>query len=423
MVVSALCVALALCLSRSDAAPAAGYVAAARAQDKNAAGDAAKPPVLNQKVGKPLQEALKLTQEKKWKDALAKVEEANTVGEKTPFEVFTIIDFAAYIHAQLGDFAKAARASEAALATGLAPPEQLQARLKALTQMNYQIKNYAKAIEFGSRYVKDGDDPDIQILVGQAYFLEGDYASAVAALKAAVALAERTKAKIDEDWLALLMAAQRELKDGEGVRQTLTRLVRLFPSPRYWDELILMLEKDIPPTEKLGLDLSRLRMAVGLMTDAADFMDMAQSAIQEGLPGEAQAVVEYGYGAAILGVTDKDRHFRMLTMATHQAEQDRKSLPQLETEAKAARTGEADVKLGEAYWSHGLSDQAIAAIRRGLAKGGVKNPDKTKLHLGIILLGAGAPAEAEKTWADLPPGGDAARIAELWAIVGAGIKS
>jgi len=49
-------------------------------------------------------------------------------------------------------------------------------RIKAVAQMNYQLKNYDKAIEYGNRAIKGGfADDEMKTLVGQSYYLKGDY--------------------------------------------------------------------------------------------------------------------------------------------------------------------------------------------------------------------------------------------------------
>ena len=49
-------------------------------------------------------------------------------------------------------------------------------RAKALAQVNYQIKNYDKAIEFGNKAIKGGGaDDDMFTLVAQAYYIKDDF--------------------------------------------------------------------------------------------------------------------------------------------------------------------------------------------------------------------------------------------------------
>ncbi len=52
---------------------------------------------------------------------------------------------------RINDYATAAKALEAGLNSGFLEQDQVPSRVRALAQVNYQIKNYAKAIEFGNK--------------------------------------------------------------------------------------------------------------------------------------------------------------------------------------------------------------------------------------------------------------------------------
>lgn len=54
----------------------------------------------------------------------------------------------------------------------------------------------------------------------------------------------------------------------------------------------------------------------------------------------------------------------------------------------ASTTGNTEVQIGEAYFSQGQPSEAVAAIERGLSKGGVTDPDEAHLTLGVARLRA-----------------------------------
>src|SRR2546429_7168119 len=56
------------------------------------------------------------------------------------------------------------------------PPRSTLFPYTTLFRSNYQVKNYDKAIEFGNRAIKGGfADQELRTLVGQAYYLKGDW--------------------------------------------------------------------------------------------------------------------------------------------------------------------------------------------------------------------------------------------------------
>ena len=82
----------------------------------------------------------------------------------------------------------------------------------------------------------------------------------------------------------------------------------------------------------------------------------------------------------------------------------------------AMKTGEADVRIGLAYLSYGQLPQALAAIQRGIGKGGLKNPAEAQLLLGIAQLRSGNKAEAVKAFKAVSGDPTLTRLGNLWAL-------
>ena len=81
-----------------------------------------------------------------------------------------------------------------------------------------------------------------------------------------------------------------------------------------------------------------------------------------------------------------------------------------------SKSGEVDVKVGAAWLSYGQYDKAIAAIARGVGKGGLKNPADAQLLLGIAQYRAGNKAEALKAFRAAKGDESLTRLASLWAL-------
>jgi tetratricopeptide (TPR) repeat protein len=151
-----------------------------------------------------------------------------------------------------------------------------------------------------------------------------------------------------------------------------------------------------------------------------DYVEMAQLAIEAGVPGDAVKVLDKGFANKVLEKDDVPRRRALLKEAQTAAAADQKSLASLETEAKAAKTGEADVGLGTAYLSYDQYDKAAEALRRGLQKGGAKRPDEAQLLLGTALLKLNQQDEAVKAFEAVPDTSKYARVANLWEIYAKG---
>lgn len=369
------------------------------------------------KVGKPLQAAQELTQQKKWRDALTKVNEANGIDGKTAWEQFKIDQFLVYIYLNLGDYPNAAKAMDSSIASGFLTAEEVTTHHKQLAQINYQSKNYAKAADHGRKYLQSSPgNTDMLLLVGQAYYLQKDFKNARDNVRELVKASDAAGKEVKEEYLQLLMSCDYELKDTDGVAKDLEMLVQRFPSTKYWRDRLEMVMDRSKLSEQQTLEIYRLMLATDVLETGEEYVEMAELALHLGLPGEAKAVLEKGFAANKLGGEQKDRQQRLLDMAKNQADGDSKSLLQLEKEAAAAASGEADAKLGEAYLSYGQFDPAITALQRGLSKSGVKDAEAAQLHLGLALLGAGKDEDARSAFKTVTADPALSDLARLWTI-------
>ncbi|MBL8631354.1 MAG: tetratricopeptide repeat protein [Rhodospirillaceae bacterium] len=380
------------------------------AQDKKE--KAEKGPQVSAKVGKPLKAAQDAITAKNWKEAKAKIDEANAMPDKTPYEVYAIANLLGYVQVNMQDYVGAAKSFETTLNSEFTPADQKIATAKSVAQLNYQNKNYAKVAQYGGMYLKENaGDSDMHMMVGQAYYLQNDFPNAAKSLKAAVDTAEKAGKTPKEDWLQLLMSADYEQKNEAGLLNTLQKIVALYPKGQYWDQLIQLQEKEINASGKFDLEIYRLRMHIGSKMEPDELREVAELAIQAGLPGEAQKAM----AAAAATGAKTERDTRLSGMAKTQAENDKKTLADSEKAAAAAPTGEPLIKTGEAYLTYDNPVKAIELIQAGIKKG-AKDPDRAKLRLGVAQLEAKQTAEARKTFASVTAGTPYGKLAKLWAL-------
>jgi len=373
----------------------------------------AKQPQLSAKVGKPLQEAGELMEKEQFDAALAKVQEAAKVEDKTAFDTVVINDYLGRIYLSLKDYANAAAAFDAGYATGAMRPEDKESRLKVATQLYLQASNYPKAVEFGNHYLTDvGEDAEVLGLIGQAQYLNKDMQAAGATMRKAVSVAEAKGTPVREEWLHYIEHAEADAKNIAGVIAVEQKIVQLFPSQENWSSLLTNFANNIKGSDKVTLDIYRLMVATDTVKSASEYMEAANLAMAEQLPGEAKMILDQGFNR---GVLNSAEHRALQKKATAAADADSKTLAATEKLASAQKTGDADVKFGEAYSSYGQHDAAIAAIQRGLGKG-VKDRDDGQLRLGLAYLNAGRKDEAVQTFKAVTSNSPAAQIARLWAI-------
>jgi hypothetical protein len=380
------------------------------AQDKDK--KAPKGPAVSAKIGKPLKAAQDAIAAKNWKEAKAKIEEANAMSDKTPYDSYAIAQLMGYVQISTQDWAGAAKSFEVTYNSEFTPAGEKAAQAKTLTQLYAQAKNYPKVIQYGPTYLKDNPgDAQMQQVVGQAYYLQNDFPNAAKYLKQAIEAADKSGKAPEENWIQLLMSAEYEQNNVPGLTKALERIVTTYPKPNYWDQLIQLQEKEINASGKFDLEIYRLRLQVGAKLEPGEYREIAELAIQAGLPGEAEKAMA---AAAAAGATT-ERDARLSNMAKTQASTDKNTLAESEKAAQSAGNGEALVKTGEAYLTYGNPTKAVELIKAGIAKG-PKDADRAKLRLGVAQLEAKQTAEAKKTFNSVTATTPWGKLAKLWAL-------
>ena len=374
---------------------------------------------ISSKVGKPLQEAQALAQAKNFSGALAKAKEADAVAGKSPYETFVVKDFLTYVYGQLRDYGNAALAAEAALETGQAPAADVARRVKLLAQLNYQSKNYAKAVQYAERYQSSyGADTAMAELIAQAYYVQKNYTKSYAAAMDLVRAADRAGRAPSEDHLRLALSSAYNLKDNAATKEVLFRLAASYSKPDYWSDLFNILLAQPGNNERTNLEFFRAKFAADQMRNADDYLEAGQTAIQVGFPGEAQRIVDAGFAKGVLGTgPDASRHRRLQTLATTNANTDKATIAAQARTAAASPNGNVAVKVAEAMESYGDAAGALTLIKSGIAKPGIKNMDEARITLGRIQLALGQKEEARKTFSEVKTDPKMQDVARLWTII------
>jgi len=373
---------------------------------------------LRPEVGKPLQQAYELIKAGKGKEALAKVREADAAPNKTAAETLQVEKMRAAAAQRAGDYATAAQALEAVFGkVGAAEQAQVAEQLASLYAA---ARDNAKAGQWVQKAVALGNT-SASLKQLQAYLqgASGDYAAIAKESAAAVAAAEQAGKRPDEGDLLRLADAQQRTGNPAGQSATLEKLLANYPKKDYWAAVLGRLPRKSGFSDRLSLDVMRLRLATGTLTRTEDYMEMAQLALQAGLPAEGKAIVDKGFAAGALGTgAEAERHKRLRDLAVKRDEEARATLAQRATEAAAAKDGNDLVQLGYAYVTLGQADKGIPMIEQGIAKGGLKRPDDARLRLGMALLQARNKAKATTVLRSVQGQDGTADLARLWLLQG-----
>jgi len=368
-------------------------------------------------VGKPLQAAGELIKAGKYKEALAKVRDADAVPNKNASESYTIERMRIAAASGAGDAETAGRSFEALAATGkLAQADKLR-MLESLAGTAYRAKDYAKTQQWGQRYFKEGGTSGaIRTLLIQSQYLGGDFAGAARELQVEITAAEKAGQAPAEERLKLLANATQRLNDTNGYVWAVEKLVTYYPQKQYWVDLLGRLQRKPNFSDRLALDTYRLSLATGAMSAAADYMEMVQLALQAGSVNEAQQVIDKGFAAGVLGVgAEAERHKRLKDLVGKKLQEAKAAQAENVAQAKAAKDGGELLALGLDQVYGGQAKPGLELMQQGIAKG-TKRPDDAKLHLAIAQLVAGDHAKAAAGFKTVQGNDGTADLARLWAL-------
>lgn len=373
--------------------------------------------VLGEKVGKNLQTAQTALAAHKYAEAMAAVNAADAVSGKTDYESYTIEQMRGAVAASSGNVAVAISAYDKVIASPRTPAAMKEQLALSEAGMAYGAKDYARAAQIADKYVKAGGaNPQMYTILIQSYYLGKDYANAARAQQAQIDMQAKAGTKPTENQLQLLAACQTQTHDQAALTKTYVALATYYPKPDYWAQVVHSALSNPHMAGALRLDADRVRLAAGLVKTPAEYIDIAELAMQAGLPQIALDVMNEGYSANVLGhdagAAREDRLKQMIT----QTVADRKAnIATAETQAQQAPNGNALVTTGYNYVTFGQADKGLQLMNAGIAKG-TTDVNIARLHLGLAQAAAGQKAAAITTLKSVGGDNGAQDIAQFWVL-------
>ncbi|MCE4553557.1 hypothetical protein [Pelomonas cellulosilytica] len=374
---------------------------------------------VRKEVGTPLTAASGFVKAGKYKEALAKLRDAEAVGGRTAAENNAIegVRFSAAMGANEPD--TMVRSFETLKGAGkLSQAQQLQ-YMEAIAGTYLRGGNAAKALEWANKYfAAGGNSQTVKQVQQQAQFKSGDVSGFLKDTLAEIQSDEKAGRAPAKDKLTNLLWAAQKKGDASAEALATEKLLNYYPDPKLWAQILGSLpEKKAFDGSRYALDLYRLRLATGNMREANDYMEMAQLAAQAGYPEEGKQVVDKGFAAGVLGQgAEGARHKRLADLMTKKIAEAKASAAENEKAASSAKDGNEFVKLGLANAFGGNARKGIDQIEQGIAKGNLKRPEDAKLYLGLAYQLAGDTAKAQAAWKSVKGTEGAADLARLWII-------
>ncbi len=398
-------------LALSAALVGIGFFAAVPAQ-------AAPPQKLDRAVGLKLQAAQKDIQKGNFAAAETALDQASAMPKQTPYSTHVATQLYVFAYEKTHDYAKLAPKLEELRNDPYATPAEQAQFTTALAQIFYQLKNYPKAIQYGTLAIQKGwADAQMPTLVGQAYYLSNNWRGTIQYEGSLIKSAISKGQKPTKQALQLVQSACQHLNDQNCLLNAIEQLVVYYPQPQYWQYLIYKTMQSVKSDANL-LQAYRLAFDVGVMQQPHEFTNYAELAIEANDPGEAEQVIQKALKANVYSDPHaRAKAERILGDAKRKASHDLAG-GLASTAAAAARqsSGQSDVNVGLAYFGYQQYDKAVTEFTQGLAKGHLKNPAEAHLLLGIAQLKAGNKAAALKAFGAVQGDPTLQRLASLWSL-------
>jgi len=364
-------------------------------------------------VGKPLQAAQALVKQRKGREAMAEIAKAEAVPNRTAYENQVIAQMKAAAASSAGDNDATIRSNQALLDSGKVSGREAVTLVQSIAVAHYNKKEYGEAARWTQRYFKEGgSDPQMRTVLLQSYYLGNDCTSVNKMLAGA---GEDRRASEEE--LQILANCYLRQRDTGGYVSAIEKLVIHYPKKEYWTDLLSRVQKKPGFSDRLGVNVYRLRMATGNLSGTNDYLEMAQLALQAGVPAEAKVIVDKGYEVKALGQgAEAGRHQRLRDLVMKDLAESQRTRSKDEQDALAAKDGNELVKVGLNYVYEGNAEKGLSLIDQGIKKGGLKRPEDAKLRLGEAQIYAGHKAKGVQTLKTVQGTDGTADIARLWIL-------
>jgi hypothetical protein len=358
-------------------------------------------------IGNPLQAAQQLMKQGKNREALAKVNEADRAGNKTANESYLIERVRAAAASAAGDNDAAAKSFEALINSGKLSAGEREKFTEGLVGIHMRAHDYGKANAVINRLLKDHNDPKLRAYLVQNYYSQGNYAAAETELK--------QMGTLNEDQLGLMANIQLKKGDKAGYVNTIEKLAASYPKVSYWTDLLNRVVTKPGYSNRLTVDIYRLKLANGLLKKPSEFVEMAQLVIQAKAPAEALKVIDKGYKAGALGVgAEAPRHQRLKDLAEKTLADNNKTQAVDEAALVKAKDNDGLLAMGYGLVQAGQADKGLTMMNDAIKAGGLRNPEDAKLHLGEAYAVAGKKEKAITTLKSVGGKDGTADLARYW---------
>jgi tetratricopeptide (TPR) repeat protein len=301
----------------------------------------------------------------------------------TEYEQANVLNYLGFVYYNMDDINNAIRVYTMQLEIPSLEPQTAKATTYTLSQLNMMEERYQVALDLLNRWfiLETNPAPQPFVLKAQILYQLQRYSEMVEPIENAMQVAVKREKPIKEDWYVLLNFAYFQQEDYSKVRDIQKILLETWPKKRYWFSLA-------GAYTELGEDQNLIAAydaayTQGMLEKESEYVTMAQLYMQREVPYKAATLLTERMDNGTIQKNEKN--YRLLSQAWQMSQEDQRAIPALTEAARLSEDGELDVRLGNAYLNLGRYEDCSKAVRTGIRKGDLRNPDNAQISLGMCL--------------------------------------
>lgn len=296
------------------------------------------------------------------------------------YERCQLLNLSAYVYYAQGQIPKAISAYEQLLVQPELPEALETSTLYTLTQLYFSREQWQKSIDMLQRWLDKTKEPSIQAyeMMAQAYYQQQKYREALRPAWKVIELTQAAGEAPRENSYLLLRVLNYELKQYDQVIDVLQELIARWPKKQYWIQLAGLYGE--VENQKKQLNTLELAYLQGYLTNESEILSLISLLLNNEIYFRAGKILAKALDDGTVSPTLE--HWRLLSQAWTMAQENERAIPALEHAAELSNDGKMDAILAQTYMNLGRWEDAAAAARTALSKGGVSRPDQVQVMLG-----------------------------------------
>jgi tetratricopeptide (TPR) repeat protein len=245
-------------------------------------------------------------------------------------------------------------------------------------------------------------------LLALSHYQLEEFDAALAPAQQAVEIAKVPQ----QAWLQLLLSVHLTRQDYAAATAVLDRMIASYPNvgKDYWMQLAAL--HGVTGDDRRSLAVLEIAYRKGLLTDDRDVRRMLQQMLVRGVPYRAALIFEKEM--AENRFQDDAEALELLSISWILAREKDRAMEPLSRAAELAATGNLYLHLAQIHVLDEEWEQAVAVLRKALAKGGLAEPGLAQLLLGIAYYNERQLTEARSWFARAQQSGATRKQAETW---------